>query len=335
MAEHFLISRTDAIGDVILSLPIAFALKEKYPNAKITWIGKKYTEEIIKAASIVDAFFNYDDWLNLKNATRIEQLKKLNASAIIHVFPRKELATAAKKAGIKIRIGTSHRIFHWLTCNKLVNLGRKNSALHESQLNLRLLEPLGIKNKSLEQLIQQGVYLKAQVSLPSTIIKLFQANKIKIILHPRSQGSAREWGLNNYSELIKLLPSDTFQIFITGTAKEGEAIQDFLTTHQNQITNLTGKLTLAELITFIDHCDGLIAASTGPLHIAAALGKHALGIFPPIRPMHPGRWAPLGPHATYLCAIDSCEKCRKLPSGCSCMGLVTPNMVATQIKSWG
>ncbi len=334
MAEHFLISRTDAIGDVILSLPIAFALKENYPDAKITWIGKTYTEEILKAASIVDAFFNYDNWLNQNEVTRIDQLKKLNATAIIHVFPRKELATAAKKAEIKIRIGTSHRVFHWLTCNKLVNLGRKNSVLHESQLNLRLLEPLGIKNKSLELLIQQGVYLKSQAILPFTIVNLFQPNKVKIILHPRSQGSAREWGLNNYSALIKLLPSDKFQIFITGTTIEHEAIRDFLTTHANQVTDLTGQLTLAELITFIDHCDGLIAASTGPLHIAAALGKHALGIFPPIRPMHPGRWAPLAPNASYLCAIDPCEKCRKLPSGCSCMGLVTPYMVSMQIKSW-
>ena len=334
MAEHFLISRSDAIGDVILSFPIAFALKEKYPDCKITWIGKTYTEEIIKSASIVNGFLNYDTWQQQDSISKIALLKILNATAIIHVFPRKDLAKYAKKAGIKIRIGTSHRIFHWLTCNKLVNIGRKNSDLHESQLNLRLLEPFGIQNKSLEQLRKNGIYLKPKDALPDSVTSTLQTEKIKIILHPRSQGSAREWGLANYSSLINLLPAEKYKIYITGTAKEGEGIHNFLETHSNKITNLTGQLTLGQLITFINSCDGLIAASTGPLHIAAALGKNALGLFPPIRPMHPGRWAPLAPKATYLCATDSCEKCRKLPSSCSCMGIITPQMVFAQIKLW-
>jgi len=334
MAEHFLISRSDAIGDVILSFPIAFALKEKYPDCKITWIGKTYTEEIIKSASIVDDFFNYDTWQQQDELTKVTQLKNLNSTALIHVFPRKDLSKYAKKAGIKIRVGTSHRVFHWLTCNRLVNIGRKNSDLHESQLNLRLLEPFGIKNKSLEQLTQTGVYLKPNTALPISVSSTLQTEKIKIILHPRSQGSAREWGLDNYSSLINLLPAEKYKIYITGTVKEGEAIKDFLEAHSSQVTNLTGQLTLAQLITFINSCDGLIAASTGPLHIAAALGKNALGLFPPIRPMHPGRWAPLAPKATYLWAIDPCEKCRKMPSSCSCMGLISPQMVAAQIKKW-
>lgn len=60
-------------------------------------------------------------------------------------------------------------------------------------------------------------------------------------------------------------------------------------------------MNLKQFISFIAAADGLIAASTGPLHIAAALGKVALGIYPPIKPMHPpGRWAPLGKNASYL-----------------------------------
>jgi ADP-heptose:LPS heptosyltransferase len=44
----------------------------------------------------------------------------------------------------------------------------------------------------------------------------------------------------------------------------------------------------------------LVAASTGPLHIASAVGIHAIGLYPSKRPMHPGRWMPLGGNASYL-----------------------------------
>jgi ADP-heptose:LPS heptosyltransferase len=48
--------------------------------------------------------------------------------------------------------------------------------------------------------------------------------------------------------------------------------------------------------------DGVVAASTGPLHLAALAGTRALGLFSPQRPIHPGRWAPIGPHADVVVA---------------------------------
>jgi ADP-heptose:LPS heptosyltransferase len=334
MDEHFIISRTDAIGDVILSLHLARALKEKYPSSKITWFGKTYTQAIIKACKYVDDFLNYDEWIKLTNSEKVEQLKSMNASTIIHVFPRKEIARAAKDAKIPTRIGTSHRIFHILTCNKLLNLGRKNSDLHESQLNFRLLAPLGIEVPDLSFLKHQPPILSSHSELAPYLGSLLHPTKKNIILHPKSQGSAREWGLENFKTLIQLLPANEFQFFISGTSKEAELMKDFLNDLPNNVTDVTGKFTLEELIAFIGICNGLVAASTGPLHIAASLGINALGIFPPIRPMHPGRWAPIGQKASYLCASDPCVKCKTNPTTCSCMALVSPMMVAEQLLSW-
>ena len=45
------------------------------------------------------------------------------------------------------------------------------------------------------------------------------------------------------------------------------------------IIDLTGKLSLQQYISFINAANGLVAASTGPLHIAAALNKKAIGLF--------------------------------------------------------
>jgi ADP-heptose:LPS heptosyltransferase len=46
--KKIVISRTDSIGDVVLTLPLAGILKEKYPKAKIIFLGNTYTKPIIK-----------------------------------------------------------------------------------------------------------------------------------------------------------------------------------------------------------------------------------------------------------------------------------------------
>ena len=107
-------------------------------------------------------------------------------------------------------------------------------------------------------------------------------------------------------------------------------MKDFLEKHRARVTDMTGKLSLAELLVFINSCDGLVAASTGPLHIAAALGKRAVGIYAPMRPIFPQRWAPLGANATYLVLDKTCEKCRK-SGDCECIRAIRPEQVVEKL----
>ena len=71
-----------------------------------------------------------------------------------------------------------------------------------------------------------------------------------------------------------------------------------------------------------------------PSHISAALGKYALGIFPPIRPMDPGRWAPVGYKSDFLVAAKSCSECKSVPENCYCINEVSPEMVSKRVIQW-
>ena len=159
---------------------------------------------------------------------------------------------------------------------------------------------------------------------------LIDATKTPIILHPKSKGSAREWGLDNFSNLITQLDKTKHQLFISGTAQEGELVKDLISKHP-EVTDLTGKLSLQQFIAFINHSDVLIAASTGPLHIAAALGKKAIGLFAPMRPIHPGRWKPIGNQATYLVLNKNCSDCRKTMD-CQCIRDIKTSSVINLIE---
>jgi heptosyltransferase III len=321
--KRIIISRTDAIGDVILTLPVAVYLKKHMSDCELIFLGNNYTRDVVECCPAVDSFVSWDDISD----NSAEELKKLNAEAIIHVFPRKEIAKAAIRAGIKLRIGTSHRSFHWCTCNRKINFSRKNSDLHEAQLNFELLKGLGISYIPLLEELTTMKLLLPKSPPGDDLNDLVNKSRFKLILHPGSRGSAREWGIDRFAELIKLLPSEKFQIFLTGTEKEGTMFRSELSEPFLKVTDISGKMSLSELISFIQQCDGLIAASTGPLHIAAALGIHAVGLYPPIHPMHPGRWAPIGQNTKIFVAEKECSVCRKT-AHCTCMREISAEDVA-------
>ena len=321
-----LISRTDSIGDVMLTLPLATALRRSFPEAKIYFLGKSYTQPVIEASAAVDAFIDKDEFLGDKVEWRYGL-----PEAIIHVFPVKEIALKAKSLGIAQRIGTRNRIYHWGTCNHLVKLSRRHSPLHEAQLNFALLQPLGIEAvPSLAELGEMYSFTKVRKLRPE-LSALLTPGKFHLILHPKSQGSAREWGIGNFQELINILDPSRYQIFISGTEAERLSLQPLVDACKGRVVDVIGKMDLNSFISFIAGCDGLVSASTGPLHIAAALGKRAIGIYPPIRPMHPGRWAPLGPKVIALALDKNCNDCRKDEGACHCIREVRAQQVLSQL----
>ena len=335
----FLVSRTDAIGDVVLTLPVCGRLKQLFPGCRVVLIGRTYTAPVAAACPWVDDFLNLDELLKLAEAAQIATLRAYAAAAIIHVFPHKTLARLAQKARIPLRIGTRSRWQHWLTCNRLVALSRRHSPLHEAQLNARLLQPFGDTSEPTFPEVAQLVRLRAIEPLADgwqELLSQRRPGQLNVILHPRSRGSAREWGLDNFGQLARLLHQAGHRVFITGTAAEGEELAPWLQQNAAFLTaDLTGQLSLPQFIAFIAATDGLVAGSTGPLHLAAALGRHALGLYPSIRPMHPGRWAPLGPHAEFM-VFDkpNCDDCRRQPAACTCIRAIEAVAVAARVAAW-
>lgn len=291
--KKIVISRTDSIGDVVLTLPVAGILKKKFPKATIIFLGNTYTKPIISCSEYVDEIWDWSQIEQLEYNDQVKWLQKQEVDTFLHILPRKEIARLAKKANIETRIGTAHRSFHIMTCNKLVNFTRKRSDLHEAQLNTKLLSPLGIrKDYTLEELYGYIGFNKIP-ELGTNLSALLKKEKTNVILHCKSQGSAVEWGVKNFMDLATSLDPNKYEVFFTGTESEAQFFRSKIPIQPN-LHDLSGKMTLEELIAFIAKSDILVAASTGPLHIAGVCGIKAIGLFADVKPIHPGRWQPLG-----------------------------------------
>jgi heptosyltransferase-3 len=306
-------------------------LKDHFIDAELIYLGKGYTRPVVSCFSVIDRFIDWVEIQALPNAAKIAFIRDLKADMIIHVFPNKEIASIAKKAQIPVRIGTSHRSFHLLTCNQRVRFSRKNSDLHEAQLNYELLRPLGLKQiPSLQEITEMlHAFRIPNVPLPDALNTCLDHIEKTVILHPKSQGSAVEWPISSYVSLANKLTHKGYTVFFTGTENEGLMFRNELPNHPS-IIDVSGKMDLSQLIVFISRCKNLVACSTGPLHIAGFCGIRTVGIFSPRSPIHPGRWAALGRNVRILVKDEHCPECKKKRL-CSCIQLIAVDKVLDQI----
>jgi hypothetical protein len=233
------------------------------------------------------------------------------------------IAEAARSAGIPYRIGSSSRFFHLWTCNHRPLQFRKLSKLHEAQLNILLLRPLiGDVDANCDEL---GPLLGFDRFRQFPSVKQYlDRNRFNLILHPRSNGHSKNWDPRHFAKLIDLLPKDRYNIIVTGNQDERREIGPLLLDpYAGLIQDTMGRLSVPELISLCSQADGLVSNSTGPLHVAAGAGIHALGLYNYAYKTRPSRYGPIGPRAETLIYDENCPTCLA-NKGCDCINLISP-----------
>lgn len=325
--RHIVLSRADGIGDVVLSLPVAGLLAERFPGVRITWIGKAYTAPVLACCGHVHGVLTLEELQAAADPAAM--LRALNADAIVHLFPRRDVAAWSKQAGIPLRVGTGHRWWNWISCNVRPMFSRRKSDLHEAQLNLKLLAPWQLDAAlPLDILAAHTGYTPATPD--ARVQTLLPTDRRIVLLHPGSRGSAVEWGMERFVAVARALDPQRYSVYFTGSEAEGAQFRSALPQHLPHVQDLSGQLNLEQLIALIGKAHALVAASTGPLHLAAASGIRAIGLYAARRPIHPGRWAPIGSDAHALVFDPACTLCAA-GKPCNCVTRIAPERVLTLI----
>ena len=296
---RIVVSRTDRIGDTVMTLPLFGALRAEHPGAELVFLGRPYVAAVASACQHVDRFVPWPE--PSRGRDRVSLLAGLEADAIVHALPRRDVAWAARRARIPLRVGTSRRALHWLTCNRRVNLSRRGSRLHEAQLNIRLAAPLLARTDYPKEQVVSLLGLTRIPQLEQRWRAALDASRLNLVIHPLTGGSVPAWPLERFAELAGSLAPERWRVLVTGSAAEGAALRPWLAKLPAHVVDVTGQ-PLDQLIALLNAAFGIVAASTGPLHVAAALGRRALGLYPTSGTRAPERWSPLGSRAEIVLA---------------------------------
>ncbi len=328
--NRILVIRTDKIGDVVLSLPVISALRERLADSHITMLVQPGVREVVEDVPELDSIlYDAPEDHNLRGFARlVRTFKQGRFDAALLLHPTVRFALAMVFAGIPIRVGTGYR-FYSLLFNRRIYEHRKDSRRHEIEYNLSLAEPLGVDVSRISFRI--SVLPEASTRITGLLNTMgIDPNRPLIVLHPGTRGSALEWPRRRFGELASCLTAElNGQIILTGGQDEQGVIDEVLRSVTEKVWTLVGRLTLKELIALLEKADLVIANSTGPLHLAAAVGTPVIGIYPPCAPMHPRRWGPYGQLENVLLPdVPECRRCVKAScADWNCMERISVNRV--------
>ncbi|MBI4547798.1 MAG: glycosyltransferase family 9 protein [Ignavibacteriae bacterium] len=331
--RRILIVRTDRIGDVILTLPMAHVLKKQFPSVHIAMLIQRYTEELVEDNPMVDQILFYDDGEKpLPFFHLVASLRAQRFDIVFHTHPRFRVALITWIAGIPVRVGSGYRWYSFLF-NKKMFEHRKDAQRSELQYNLNLLTAIDCSYDSMD--ITPVLEVKPQVldKVRALLTNLgIQKTHRLVIIHPGSGGSARDWSARNFGLLGKRLSEiPRVKIFITGGKNEDNIVSEVQDIVGKNAVTILNQLNLRECAALAKLSSLFIANSTGPLHIAAAVGTPVVGLYSHVTPMSAARWGPYTEKKTILSPHNKpidCRKCLgKQSGGCECMDSITVDEV--------
>ena len=295
--------RLDKIGDLVSTIPVDE--HELLKDYEISWVISKGMGFIAEQALPQRKYLELNAKSKLISLIKLIQFLKLKKPSLAISFQAPWWVTFALWfTGIPVRAGTKSQWHSFLFLNRGLRQKRSQATQHESSYNLDLLFYAFEKQNSKPELAAK---LKLQASVEIKISKWDLSTKKYFVVHPGMAGSALNWKIQNYIDLIKQLKNQS-PVVITGTLADESWLTEIKKEFQlnPQVKILQNKLTSLELLSVLKEARAVIAPSTGVLHLAAALGTKSIGIYSPVQVQNQIRWKARGDLVTIFAPSIQC-----------------------------
>lgn len=309
------------MGDVILTLPALRALREHFPKARVVFWANDRTQRLLEGNPDVDEIWicqkGISGWLRMLLKIRAERF-----DAAMLFFVTAETAILTLLANIPRRIGPFSKLWS-LFLTERISQNRSRVEKHEADYNLDVAASLGATAKKSAPV----VYLtKENEQFAETFLNRSSlGGGPKIGIHPGCAGSTRFWPETRYGALTQKLIQEGIGVVITAGPSEDALARRVAS---NKAAVLLEK-DIGNLAGVIRKMDLFFSNSTGPLHLAVALGVPTISIYCPIRVMSPTRWGPYstdGKHKVFCAENPNCTLCINNPI-CQCMEKISVDEV--------
>lgn len=299
MKKKVLLIRLDKIGDLICTLCVDQVSFLK--DCEVQWVISKGLSFVPNHADPRRQFIELskDNWQESLNQLRVF-IRAFKPDIAVSFQAPWWVNCALWLEKVPVRAGVQSQWHSFLFLNRGLRQKRSRATQHEADYNLDLLQyAFSISQGSLTE-PTPILKLEAPVN-PGLLEKHQLENQKYIVVHPGMAGSALNWPIASYRELIEEVAKSTL-VILTGTPADEPWLKDLKEHFKNhpRVRSLQSLLTPAELLTVLKNSQAVVVPSTGVAHIAASLEVPVVGLYSPLRVQHPRRWAARGKNVHIL-----------------------------------
>ena len=290
--ERFLITRLSHIGDCILTLPLACALKQSFPKCHVSWVVERPTDSLLRDHSAIDELIVLPrGWRqSLPKLAKVRsQLRSLRPTVVFDPQSLTKSALLAWLSGARTRIGFRGRFGRELA-PLLNNEFVQPKSTHLLDRTLELLQPLQPDTPS--PIFDLQVSATAQSSMKE-FLKTHHLGCRFALINPGGSWPSKRWSPRKFGRVAAYLgEAHEVPSVVVWAGDEERTWAETIVKGSRGRAVLAPKTDLRELAALSALAAFFVGGDTGPMHIAAAMGTPCIGLYGPTKPQDSGAYGP-------------------------------------------
>ena len=309
------------LGDVLLATPTLHALKVAFPEARLTVLVNRGTDDILRGNPHVDEILPLDRGSILQQSRFILDIRRRRFDTVVDLTDGDRAAFLTWISGASVRIGFNAEQRWTGHCYTTVVTG--GTGAHRIERDLAALAPMGIEARDRIPQIWLGPEDVARVDQLAVQLGLAK-DRSWVVIQPGARYWFKAWPPQRFAEVADRL-HDRFgcQGLVAGSPQEAALTQAVVDHAKSPLLSIAGRSDVRMLAALLKRSTLFIGNDTGAMHIAAAVGTPLVGLFGPSNPLE---WGPRGGRAETIYKGLDCRICFHptcLRGEDNCMKLIT------------
>lgn len=313
--KRILVVKAAGIGDLILAVPALRALRSRFPDSAIDLLVTPKCSDLLKNCPYLDDIYVIRTH-GMSNRTEVRDLLKILSTLyglrkkkydllinLYHLFSDKgafRMRALCKAVGARFTAGrnTDGRGTFYDTSIRDSWDDPSYGQRHEVELNLDVVKLLGAEDpgRGLEFWVDD----RDRASVQGTLARegFLSGEGPCIVLNIGGDAPYKRWPEEDFARLGDLLSERiSARIILVGAKGDRPVADGVIMKMKTKPSDFVGRLGIPELAALIETCDLMVTNDTGPMHLAAALGRPVVALF---GPGNPGRYGPYGPDGFHV-----------------------------------
>jgi heptosyltransferase-1 len=333
--QSLLVVKLSSIGDVVQSLPVAAALRRRFPRAYIAWAVKPAAADVVIGNPHLNGTFVLGGGDRSCAAASVlpplsapirlaRALRQHRFELAIDMQGLLKSALIARLSGAPARIGfRNHQEGAFLLNNLAIVPDRRD--IHAVDAYLGFAEAVGAPTHPLDFTIATAESDRQAVD------GLLGDQRDLVALIPGARWLSKRWAPTRFAAVADAVADESgCMSAVVGARGDAALAAEIAASAHVPILDLTGKTTLKQLAEFFRRCRAVVSNETGPMYIASAVGAPTVAIF---GPTDANRLGPYGEGHAKVTANIGCRPCRlRSCQPLRCMDAVSVDQVLAAVR---